>query len=43
MFNRITAAGVISAVLTGAAVVNVDPGTRYQSYDGTGISEAFQR
>lgn len=38
-------AGIIvaAATLNQAAVVKVNPRARYQTYDGTGISEAFQR
>jgi hypothetical protein len=41
--NRLAAVSILSAALCGAIVVNVDPATRYQTYDGTGVSEAFQR
>lgn len=43
MFTKTAAAGLTLAVLSQAAVVTVDPNTKYQTYDGTGISEAFQR
>ena len=42
MFSRVVAASITLAAVQ-AAVVNVDPGTTYQTYDGTGCSEAFQR
>lgn len=43
MLNLITAASVSLAAVAQCAVVSVDPQTKYQVYDGTGISEAFQR
>ena len=42
MFSRLTAASITLAAVQ-AAVVNVDPRITYQTYDGTGCSEAFQR
>lgn len=42
MLSHLTAVSIALAVVQ-AAVVTVDPQTTYQTYDGTGCSEAFQR
>lgn len=43
MLNKIAAASLALAAFSQAATVSVDPQTTYQTYDGTGCSEAFQR
>ena len=44
MFARLaTMSTVLAALALAGPVVQVDPQTKYQQYDGTGISEAFQR
>lgn len=43
MMHRIIATCIAAAGLSAGIVVKVDPSTRYQTYDGTGVSEAFQR
>ncbi|KAK5166932.1 uncharacterized protein LTR77_007661 [Saxophila tyrrhenica] len=43
MLTKIAAAGLALAAFSRAATVSVDPHTEYQTYDGTGCSEAFQR
>ena len=42
MIARFSALSAVLAVAQ-AAVVHVNPHTRYQQYDGIGVSEAFQR
>lgn len=43
MTARLAAASLSLAALALGAMVKVNPQTIYQSYDGTGCSEAFQR
>ncbi|KAK3051737.1 hypothetical protein LTR09_007037 [Extremus antarcticus] len=41
--NKIAATGLALAAISQAATVSVDPQTEFQTYDGTGCSEAFER
>jgi hypothetical protein len=43
MFGHLAAAGFTLVAVSQAATVTVDSSTQYQTYDGTGCSEAFQR
>jgi hypothetical protein len=43
MLSKVAAAGLALAAFSQAATVSVDPETTFQTYDGTGCSEAFQR
>src|ERR1700742_2111643 len=43
MLSRVAAASITLVALVHGAVVHIDPNTRYQTYDGTGCAEAFQR
>jgi O-glycosyl hydrolase len=44
MLSRLAITSTILATLVQAGpVIQVSPQTKYQQYDGTGISEAFQR
>ena len=43
MLSRVAAASITLVALVHGAVVHIDPSTRYQTYDGTGCAEAFQR
>ncbi|KAL2069042.1 hypothetical protein VTL71DRAFT_15380 [Oculimacula yallundae] len=44
MFSRFATVGaVLIALVQAGPVIQVSPQTKYQQYDGTGVSEAFQR